>query len=495
MNPMRRRPSLAVAGLLVAAACGGCGSTVQARSSFDVEQSAGMGSAPTAVGSLAPVTGVPAAPGAVSSGTPAVPGSGDVAPVAGGAATAPVGTTAGRAVGVTGGSVAIGYTTSRALSGLAGSLGLSGVDAGDTDAQVKAVVADLNARGGLLGRKVVLKAYDAGANSSGQQVCTYFTQDQPVFALVDAINLAAPVLDDSVASCLNSKHIPVLTGAPAVSRLAYDRFPYLVAPDHAASERYMAGLVDQLVPARFFDGWDSTLGQPGPHPVKIGINSFDTPGDQSRVKALRAALHARGYDDVEVVKYSSDLTALPAATSNAVLRFKADGVTHVFSASVLFYQDAQSQAYHPRYAVDDTANTVQLMAQNAPKAQLHAALGAGYLPMAEDDGYSSTNAAAKRCMGIMTRNGIDVSNRFAVTYMLNICDRFWTLERALAAGGAPTPAGFLAGIQRLPRGTDSAGTYAITLSTARRDGAYRLQSFGYVDSCSCFRLTGRVTSF
>ena len=178
-----------------------------------------------------------------------------------------------------------------------------------------------------------------------------------------------------------------------------------------------------------------------------------------------------------------------------MLRFQSEGVTHVFSASVLFYQDAQSQAYHPRYAVDDSANTVQLMAQDAPKAQLHGAIGAGYLPMSEDDNYTSRNPAARRCLTLMTRAGIDISNRFAVTYMLAICDRFWTLERALNTAGTLSPTGFLAGLGRQPRGIDSAGTYAITLNDRRRDGAFRMQSFAYADSCSCFHLTGRVTTF
>ena len=488
-----RRASLPAALALVAAASTGCGSTVQSGTTLG----AGLSGTGTAAGpgSAGTVLETPGRSPASASGGRLTTGSTASAPAPGGDRTNPDSTAAALHLGVGTGTVDIGYTVSTAISGLAGSLGLNGVDMGDTEAQVKAVVADLNARGGLLGHKVVLRKYDAGANSSAQQMCTYFTQDQRVFAVVDAINGAAPVLDSTVASCLDKQRIPLLTGAPLLSRLAFDRYRYLVAPDHAASERYMVGLVEQLVPARYFDGWDSTLGQPGSLKVKIGINSFDNPGDQSRVKALIGALHRHGYDDVDVVKYSNELTALPAATSSAVLRFKAEGVTHVLSASVLFYQDAQSQGYHPRFAVDDTANTVELMAQNAPKTELHGAVGAGYLPMSEDDFYNATNPATRRCMSLMTHAGIDVSKRFAVTYMLAICDRFWTLERALTAGQALTPAGFLAGLQRMPRGVDSAGTYAITLDGSRRDGALRLQSFAYVDGCTCFRLTGRTTSF
>jgi hypothetical protein len=397
---------------------------------------------------------------------------------------------------VTATQVLVGYSTSKALSSVAGSLGLKGVDVGDTKAQVEAVVKDLNARGGLLGRKVVLNQYDVSTSSNAsQEMCSAWTQDAHVFAVVDAVNAGAPAVNDNLAACLNKASVPLLTGAPLISQLAFNRYPFVIAPGHAASERYMTGLVASLVRDDFFSGWNAALGAPGPGPVKIGINSFDTPGDQNRVKELVRALRAAGHSDVIVAKHPSDVTGVPASTQSAVLRFKAEGVTHVFGASVLFYQDADSQDYRPRYAVDDSANTVQLMAQNAPKSQLHGSLGAGYLPMSEDDSYTSNNTAAKTCLRIMRDAGIDTTNRFATTYMLAVCDRFSILERAVTASGALTPSGVLQGLGRLPRGLDSAGTYAMTLGPGHHDGAFRLRSFRYVDSCSCFRLTGPTTQF
>jgi hypothetical protein len=474
---------IAVAGL----ACGACGTTVQS-----LPTAAGDGlsvttaTQPSAAAAVAPDVQA-AGPGSSSAPPPSLGPSSVSAPLPAGDAPSI------RVPGVSTGEVAIGYSTSKAVGALAASLGLKGVNPGDTEAQVQAVVKDLNARGGLLGHRIVLKKYDVSTDSNAQAMCSYWTQDNHVFAVVDAVNAGAPVLNDGLAACLSGKHVPLLTGAPLISRLAYDKYPYVVAPDHASSERYMTGLVDRIAGLDFFHGWDNTLGRPSPAPVKIGINSFDTPGDQSRAKALQAALHHHGYDNVYVEKYSSDLTALPAATQSAVLRFKAEGVTHVFGANVLFYQDAQSQGFHPRYAVDDTANTVQLMAQNAPQAQLHGALGGGYLPMSEDDSFTAGTAAARRCLGLMSKAGIDVTDRFAVTYMLAICDRFWVLERALKAGGTLSPLSFLSGLGRLPAGIDSAGTYAMTL--VRRDGAFRLRAFTYVDSCTCFRLTGSATPF
>ena len=100
-----------------------------------------------------------------------------------------------------------------------------------------------------------------------------------------------------------------------------------------------------------------------------------------------------------------------------------------------------------------------------------------------------------RRLAIMRRAGIDTSNRFATTYMLAVCDRFMVLERAIKASGQLTPVGVLQGLDRLPVALDSAGTYAITLGQAHHDGAFRLRGFAYLDTCSCFRLTGTTTNF
>jgi ABC-type branched-subunit amino acid transport system substrate-binding protein len=498
------RGLLALTAALLAGTCSACGSTVQMRSS-------GLGTAPQGSELSGPgeVSGTAGAPGLGTAGIqgPApVNGAGGAGLTtgsssttvgsAGGTAPESGGQAALTAKGVTTTQVLIGYSTSKALSSVAGSLGLKGVDVGDTKAQVEAVVKDLNARGGLLGRKVVLKPYDVSTSSNAsQEMCSAWTQDAHVFAVVDAVNVGAPVTNENLAACLSKASVPLLTGAPLISQLSFNRYPFVIAPGHAASERYMTGLVASLVRDDYFRGWNAALGAPGAGPIKIGINSFDTPGDQNRVKELTRALRAAGYSNIIVAKHPSDPTGVPASTQSAVLRFKAEGVTHVFGASVFFYQDADSQNFRPRYAVDDSANTVQLMAQNAPKSQLHGSLGAGYLPMSEDDSYNSTNAAAKNCLRIMRDAGIDTTNRFATTYMLAVCDRFWVLERAVTASGALTPSGVLQGLGRLPTGMDSAGTYAMTLGPAHRDGAFRLRSFSYVDSCSCFRLAGPTTQF
>ena len=53
------------------------------------------------------------------------------------------------------------------------------------------------------------------------------------------------------------------------------------------------------------------------------------------------ALQALGLKVADTVTYAPSLTAGIAATQAAVLRFKAQGITHVLGASVFFLEDAQ----------------------------------------------------------------------------------------------------------------------------------------------------------
>ncbi len=115
---------------------------------------------------------------------------------------------------------------------------------------------------------------------------------------------------------------------------------------------------------------------------------------------LRAALARHKLTLNEVERHGIDVSANAASTSAAVLRLKAQGITHMFNANLLFYQGAGSQRLHPRYAVDDTIDTPQLLAQNVGKEQLHGAMGAGYQPLNEVENFGSVGPAADQCIAL-----------------------------------------------------------------------------------------------
>jgi hypothetical protein len=253
-------------------------------------------------------------------------------------------------------------------------------------------------------------------------------------------------------------------------------------------DRYLPAVVDRLHAQGFFAAWDARAGRPGVAPVKIGVQGFDNAAGRHYVAVLDKALRRYGLKVDEQDLHSTDISQNASATSAAVLRFSANGVTHVFHANVLFYKGADSQGYKPRYAVDDTVPTPALLAQNVGKSQLHGAMGAGYLPVYEVPAPQDVSPSATRCKELMRRAGEDVSQSLTLTYVLHVCDAMSFLERGFAVGGEVSAVGLQRGLARMGR-FESSITYRSTPTPTHHDGAAGIRDFVYVDDCGCFAFT------
>ena len=247
--------------------------------------------------------------------------------------------------------------------------------------------------------------------------------------------------------------------------------------------------MDRLAAQGFFRPWDARAGDPGTAPVKIGVQAFDNEQGRHYVALLDRALRKHGFRVDERDLHSTDVGENASATSAAVLRFAARGVTHVFNANVLFYKDAESQGYYPRYALDDTIATPALMAQNVGrpgvKGPLHGAMGAGYLPAYEVPDPKDVSPAATRCKQMMTKAGEDLSQSLTLVLVLHVCDAMTFLDAAMESGGELSGAGMQRGLASL-RGYESTVTYSGRPTATNHDGASRIRDFVYDDPCGCF---------
>jgi hypothetical protein len=315
-----RRLTLAVLALSLVSACG---STVQVQGSATSPQAAdglggttggtttGAGSTGSSpLGSLSTTTGTAGSGGATgggtgsaasSTGSPAVPGT--TGPVQAGStgitpgATGPV---SGR--GFTRTTISIGVGTASDYNSTAGNLGVKGVGyEGDVNVWFQAVVDDLNKRGGILGRKVLLVKHDfstiqvlqdpAGAN---QAACATWTQDKPVAAVL----FAGFIVEDTILACLGKAGVPlVYPGAgldyPLHYQATYQRFPLFFNLAQMVGERYDRLSFQRLHARGFFTPWDTRNGKPGTaatSPVKVGLLGFDDKDGEiqqaSRVREL-----------------------------------------------------------------------------------------------------------------------------------------------------------------------------------------------------------------
>lgn len=493
----------------------GCGSTVQSRS-VTLPGSAAGPVAQQGDGLAAPSSGGPAvsgidsgAPGAVAydgstsgedtSGAPqpgaARPGTSEPGTVPAAAAPPPP---PASGPGFTAKELFIGVAYNSQLSeqmGAAGAVGGS-TALGDQRKQVEALVRDINARGGVGGRRMVPVFFDVkgetNPSTASQAACSAWTEDNRVFA---AMTFVAEMGNDSSYACLTKRQV-VFVPLAGESDRAYRAFaPYLWTPTGLSVERAGPIWVKRLAAQKYFTGWNTTLGRAGDAPVKVGLllgngaRNSQPSMDAALEKALRAELSRVGVP----VAATFSMSGIDQGSA-AVLRFKDAGVTHVIGdySIALFTQAAESQRYRPRYGISSFSGGIALQLFSPP-AQLAGTLGFGWSPQgdvdtAQDQG--DVSPAEARCRTVMKDAGEPTESRLAWFAMAHACDTFTFFDEVIEGSGF-RPAGLpgaAAGLGAVP----PAFTFGISYPGGRPDGVTYGRDLTYSASCSCFAYVNRT---
>ena len=393
-----------------------------------------------------------------------------------------------------GGQVVVGFLTYKDVAATGSALGIGGIATGDTENQMRTMAGSINARGGFLGHRIVLVSHDvktAQSSSNPSQAAAEACADLVEKKASIVVNAGA---NAELLSCLKKHGVIVVgsTGITSSKEVFAPGLPGVYAPSAMSIDRYLPAFVDRLYAQGFFAKWDVRTGNPGIAPVRIGVQAFDNADGRRYVAVLGKALQKYGLRVDQTDLHPTDVASNASSTSSAVLRFNANGVTHLFNANVLFYKGADSQGYKPRYGVDDTIATPALLAQNVSKSQLHGAMGAGYLPAYEVPSAKDVSPAATRCKAMMKRAGEDISQPLALAFMLHVCDAMSFLEKGFQAGGAVTAAALESGLARLGS-FESTITYRSTPTQAHHDGAAALRDYVYQDGCGCFAFVSTTT--
>lgn len=484
-----------IAALALSAA--GCGSTVQQHgqqlSSGDVGVAAGSttgaGSAAAATADATAAGGGGGAGGAVgakpTAGTTASGGRG-------GTAAAPV--ARGSGFGYTATEVDIGYFTWKDVSKAGTAAGIAGANYGDQEATARALTNDINAHGGIAGRKVVPIFYDyqtadiLGNPSAGdQKACTALTEDHPVFAV---IAVTGP-LTEVVPACLAQHHVPLLVNDNIDKpQKVFDKYkPYIYSTASPTTEHFVHAGIPRAAANGYFTGWDATVGGPGPAPVKVGLLSSEGEAADIFDSTVGAELAKIGLKVTTTIKLSGAGGLDESQLQSAVLQFRNAGVTHIIPYGLnllLFPQSAESQHYRPRYFVS-TVQALTLVQETAPKAQLVGAMGVGFFPTYDVDNAhdpGDVGPAEAHCRAIHQQNGQDTSARNAFNLMLKACDGFAFLQRAIAAGGL-SPEGVYQAV-RNNVAVDPSGTFGISYLGGRFDGPAAVRDLGYDSAKQAF---------
>ena len=355
-------------------------------------------------------------------------------------------------------------------------------------AAYQAAVNDLNARGGLACRHVIPTYFTVNAanQSSLRQTCLDVAQGG-FYAVLDSGAYANSTLE----TCYGESHIPYFTSYILPDSIRKHYYPYL----------FSFGTYDRIYHDSIFALRDRGVFSKSHGFKKLGLFYRSCFGDI--INEVQGWLHQAGVKSIDTFNLGCpQALANPLDVQNAVAKFKRDGVTTVFGVQALadlgtFTSDAQSQGFHPHYALaDDELVTVT---QSGSFTKPNAANFNGALAIAfARDGEEHTSGAhptagTVRCNRIIAKQGLSTTYRekYAVG---NACDAVWMLEAAVDHAPSIQQNALSAGLQAaksvdfsFPQGPNSfsaagetaAGQYWRPVQFAAGCGCWHVVSSGF----------------
>lgn len=526
---MRRRLlPLPLVVLLVA----GCGSTVMGSgTALPPTGTLELGPAGTGDGLSEPGTPDGAAAGELSSGAPGTSAVGSGSADGGTAGTSTIGeSTGGVAPGgtarttvvPTGGASGPGVTDKEIYVGLVNQVngealnsaaGAGGITTGDAEANTRAIIDDINDKGGIGGRKLVpvYAEFDSTSSQTIDQqwaaICAKFTQDEPRVFAVEGAGV------ESYRACIHKAGVVMLSASlPTVNAEELARYPAFIEQGYPNIDRLAAYHVTPLVAQRYFTPWNTLTGQPAASgEVKVGILTYSDRVFSGAVdRFVVPALRKLGYDPIVArvagVNTASDYSSQAAAVKSAQLRFASEGVTHVipFEAnaglSLFFLANARSQNYYPRYGISSASGFQVLLGIGAAtEQQVRGTVGFGWLPgldlpseyNKEDGPYVNDNA--RHCLKVLRERGITYSEPNAAAVALANCAALYLLDLAVdATPQQVTQATFVRVVESLGRSYQAAGSLGQGFAPGRHDPSDRAYHWRFFDDCGCFHYEGPI---
>lgn len=389
-------------------------------------------------------------------------------------------------------------------------IGAAGISQGDEKANYTVLINDLNAHGGVAGRKVVgiYHSVDAestaSANDQYQAACDDLTQDHKVYAVFAGNN-------ETLLQCLHNRGVLAISANLTIADAAvFKRYPYYFEINSLNLDRIAAAEVPALKAQNYFSGWDAATGQPSGAHAKVGVVTIDTPAfnhatDQVLVPGLAKLGYAPAAADVVRVPYASqesDVGAQAAAISGAVLKFRSDAVTHVIileasaTVSLLFGNNADKQHYYPRYGANSQTGQEALLTSGAyPKSQLNGTVGIGWQPQLDIAPSENTpngpytNAAQRSCLALYNAHGIKFSDQNSEGVGYLDCADTWFFRDVMKHATSLTRDGFLVAANGIGSAFESLTIIPSRIDPTHHDGIAAVRYWEYTPSCGCMRYT------
>lgn len=386
-------------------------------------------------------------------------------------------------------------TNFAALSALFGGAAGSNGSQFPTDAQAKAmyqsVVDYVNSHGGLLGHKITpvffgMDVTKSTGTATEQQMCTQFTQDHHVFAVIAPANHT-----ETLVSCLQDAGVITLDppGFIGEDDTFFDQNSLYATAGALSLTRVAAVEVNGLFDAGYFGS-----------NAKIGLVGYNTePYTRTIDAVLKPALanHGLKLSDQELVKPVSgvaDVGPTQEAIGGAVLRFKEEGIDHVLFLDTQggtvqpWTTAASAQKYYPRLGFTTNQNPANRSYAGNPLDkdqvnQFSTALAVGW--DTQLDVYNpTTNPTGTLCNSVMESSGLGAAQ---VKRFWGTCDQLLVLSAGVNAGGQLSASAALAGLAKAKNLQSAELLGPPSYAGGRRDGVAVAKILSFASSCECFQ--------
>lgn len=402
--------------------------------------SAGTGSGSTGARGTGPGSGAPGPAIVADPGSPSGPSAG----------TTSAGSGEALGPGVDAKTIKVGVTYVANGEAANSAIGGGGIDSSDGKANAKAVIDEINARGGVAGRKLVgvYVAYDATSSDTpafqDERACNALTRDDKVLAVTSS------GLTEVFPACMQKAGVTILDSGKLIAQDAQllRTFPSLLQLGTLVQDRMMQEMVRSLQRQQYFTGWNNTTGSANPaSPVKVGVLTLDSPEwirplNSVLLPSLKTAGYSVAKEDVQRIpkaSTTSDVGRQAQAVGSAVLRLRSDGVTHLVmldasgTITIFFAQAAKNQGYYPRLGVNSATGMQALTDAGVGGNDIfEGAVGLGWFPnidLPRSEAAKRQGPATKDCLAVIKkRTGQDLSAGNGASIALAGCDSLFFLK-------------------------------------------------------------------
>lgn len=383
--------------------------------------------------------------------------------------------------GITDTTITIGLETNKKSQDNQGG---TGIQVPEAAVQVPILVNQINAAGGINGRKITLveSDFDPSQPAAPQEnaACNTFTKDNKVFAVL-ALRTDA---SEAYLKCLEAAGTLLIASSPTqpVTTALLTTNPNLYAPQTMVLDRHVPAFVNALDSAGYLKG------------AKLGVLVSSTnPLFQSVYDTVMApALKQVGVTPVYTGKVPDDFAAAGDAAGSELPKMAAAGVDRLIALEPngigigTFIAGGRQAGFTPKAAMS-TFDTPDPVRAALPAGTLTGVTGYVFGTIVDDAQVNGLNPAAAKCIADLTKAGQQVADSNGRGVTLVNCAGIWFLADALKkVQGVVNAQTFAAGVKALGANYESPwGSLDMTLDG--RTGQHLLRGFEYAAGCNCFK--------